>query len=312
MRTEMDIHGESATPDAPQRFVEQLRVRAFGQSVTLAVTGDTYLRDDSYWRLRSIYEPALASQSLARHGVALDVGAGFGCFSIPFALAFPDWTIWAFEPEPEAFAALRRNIETLNLRNVVAINAAVAGPVPATEWPADDAATCLREIEQGDTAAIARLTALLPKMPFRRHLDMRGVVECGTPNGPDFEACFYPTLPSEALLFLNAGLLKLTAPFAETAVLTGLNDAPLDHVIGECWTHLPTSTVFGTSNGMRQTWIPRAGEPFLSLRRSNSTKCERCGLDVVVAMYNSRAMDQGLYRRHSGSGLIRNPCAGGR
>ena len=80
-----------------------LLVKVFGTQTLLDVTDDLYLRDDSYWRVRSIYEPALAAQSLALKGVALDVGAGYGCFCVPFARAFPDWTIWAFEPEAEAF-----------------------------------------------------------------------------------------------------------------------------------------------------------------------------------------------------------------
>ena len=69
-----------------RRALPPLTVRAFGQNVTLRVTADEYLRDDSYWRLRSIYEPALAAQTMAPTGTALDIGAGYGCFTIPFAL----------------------------------------------------------------------------------------------------------------------------------------------------------------------------------------------------------------------------------
>ncbi|MEO8241876.1 MAG: FkbM family methyltransferase [bacterium] len=273
---------------ATNRFVEQLHVRAFGQSVDLYVTPGTHLRDDSYWRLRSIYEPALASQSLAIQGVALDIGAGFGCFSIPFARAYPHWTIWAFEPEPEAFEALCQNIASIELGNIVAINAAVAGFGPEFNWPGQDVTACMSKVNKGDPDAAARLPDLLPRVDFRRHIEMRGVIECRECDDKEFEACSYPALPPDALLFLNPNLLKLTAPFAEISVLTGLKDAPLDHIIGESWTYLPSDLIFGTANGMRQTWIPQAGEPFLSLRRSNSPTRERAGLDVVVAMFNAR------------------------
>ncbi len=266
-----------------------LKARAFGQSLSLNVTSDNYLRDDSYWRLRSIYEPALTAQTMAPTGVAVDVGAGFGCFTVPFALANRGWTIWAFEPEPEAFAALCLNIRAQKLTNVFAVNAAVGGASGHEDWAR--LALALSELAENGPDSAKSMAALLDSLegrPFRQHQDMRGIVEAGSPVAPDFDACTLPCVPSEALLCLDPRLLKLTAPFLETEILAGLIEARLDHVIGESWTHLESGLVYGNSAGVRQTWIPRAGEPMLRLRRAKSLTAHRPGLDVVVAMYNSR------------------------
>ena len=48
-----------------RKSLPPLNVRAFGVNLPLHVTSDQYLHDDSYWRLRSIYEPALTAQTLA-------------------------------------------------------------------------------------------------------------------------------------------------------------------------------------------------------------------------------------------------------
>ena len=275
-----------AQPAMPARkFLAPLSIRAFGQNLLLSVAADAYLRDDSYWRLRSIYEPALAAQSLSPQGVGLDIGAGFGCFTIPFAKAFPGWTIWAFEPDAEAFAALLQNILTHKLSNVIAVNAAVAG---GDENVAVTAALSTLGARRQDVMARANLHALLPKRSFRRHRDMSGILELGGAASEDFELCNCPTISSISLAALEPTLLKLTAPFAETDLLHGLRDAPLDHVIGESWTHLASDLVYGAAKGARQTWIPRAGDPLLRLRRFKSLTGHRPGLDVVVAMYNSR------------------------
>lgn len=272
-----------APPLPPLGFV------ALGQTLCLNVTPDQYLRDDSHWRIRHIYEPFLAAQTLANTGVALDVGAGFGCFTIPFALANPLWTIWAFEPDPIAFGALAQNIRAHSLNNVFAVNAAVAGPSGSEDHA--KLAFCLATMAEagpGDMAAMAALQAALPRQEFRQHVNLRGVIERTVAIDPEFDAVSLPYLPSEALLVLGPTFLKLTAPLAESSVLQGLQEAPLDHITGETWSHLPADLIYGQTSGLRQTWIPRAGDSLLRLRRAVSLNGHRHGLDVVVAMYNAR------------------------
>lgn len=288
--------GHPAAPDTlpdapvapPQRSLPPIKLRAFGRTTPLFVTSDVYLRDDSQWRLRSIYEPFLSAQTIATSGVALDVGAGFGCFTVPFALANPGWTVWAFEPDPEAFAALCQNILAQNLTNVFAVNSAVAGAGGQEDMARlTSALTTLAASGPGDAAAMAALRAATRSQGFRQHADMRGVIEQANAVPPEFAARDFPCLPSESLLVLQPTLLKLTAPFAESSVLSGLKQAHLDHVMGESWTHLASDLVFGQARGLRQTWIPRAGDTLLRLRRSISLNGHRDGLDVVVAMFNA-------------------------
>lgn len=268
--------------------------RFLGQKLTLAVTADQHLRDDSLWRLHAIYQPALASQTLAATGTAVDIGAGFGAFAIPFALANPGWTIWAFEPETEAFAALTRNLAALGVTNVQAVNAAVTGPIDGFQVGLASAALAriAGQPAQGRSPQDAGLSALadvLSHQPFRRHVDMRNVIEAGLAATPDFELASFPALPAETLLALKPALLKLVAPHAEVAILQGLAQAPLDHILGEAWTHVPAALVFGDTPGQRQTWLPRAGDPLLRLRRASYPGSHRPGLDIVVALYNCRA-----------------------
>ena len=270
----------------PPKALPPLAARAFGVTVQLQVTSDDYLRNDSYWRLQTIYEPALAAQTLAPTGTALDIGAGYGCFTLPFALANPGWIVWAFEPEPEAFAALRANIAAHQAANVIALNAAVTGTIADCDPAAIGRA--IGSLTPANADALAALLALLPKQDFRRHVTMRGVVEFCAVTNAEFEALSLTCIPSEALLALNPGLLKLSAPLAEVAVLDGLTAAALDHVIGESWMHVPSDLVYRTAAGRRQTWLPRAGSPLLRLRRTAAQTGHRPGLDLVVAMYNSK------------------------
>ena len=272
-----------------RKALPPLAVRAFGLNLQLHVTSSEQLRDDSNWRLQAIHEPALAARTLAMTGTALDIGAGFGCFAIPFALANRGWTVWAFEPEDEAFAALCLNIRTQGVANVVPVNAAVSGSAATGDMAAIRAALAsLARSGPQSAAAMSRLRDRLPSQGFRRHIDMRGVIEIGPVHSDEFEQITFPCLPAKALLDLSPALLKLTAPFAESAILEGLISARLDHLIGESWTHVPSELVYGRASGLRQTWIPRAGEPWLQLRRTPSLNGHRAGLDVVVAMFNSK------------------------
>jgi glycosyltransferase involved in cell wall biosynthesis len=277
--------GFSASPTR-RKALPPLRARAFGQKARLQVTADRYLRDDSDWRVRSIYEPFLTSQTLAPTGTALDIGAGYGCFAVLFALANPGWTVWAFEPEAEAFAALRVNIRAHRLTNVIAVNAAVTGAEPGQDVSAIAAA--LAALSEARTApGMTALLAGLPEAPFRRHVEMRGVIEAIPDPSEHFDAVSFKAIPAAALLSLSPTFLKLTAPMAEQAILHDLIPAPLDYITGECWSHVPAALVHGPAQGMRHTWLPRAGDLLLRLRRTTSLNGHRPGLDVVVAMYNT-------------------------
>lgn len=57
--------------------------------------------------------------------VALDIGAHVGVVSVYLAKRYPEITVYAFEPVPDNFARLERNIE--GLKNVIPVPAAVTG-----------------------------------------------------------------------------------------------------------------------------------------------------------------------------------------
>ena len=58
---------------------------------------------------------------LRQGGIALDVGANIGCTSLLFSQRAE--SVFAFEPSPETFALLRRNLDGAGAGNVSAINA---------------------------------------------------------------------------------------------------------------------------------------------------------------------------------------------
>lgn len=65
---------------------------------------------DDVYRLRALAGPRLI----------VDVGAGIGDFSLVAASRFPAAQVIAFEPQPEAFAVLERNLAANELQNVEA------------------------------------------------------------------------------------------------------------------------------------------------------------------------------------------------
>ncbi|MBI1169924.1 FkbM family methyltransferase [bacterium] len=268
---------------------QDVAISAFGRSVSLTCPGYDFLRTDSVWRIANIYEPALGAQSLASTGVAFDVGAGFGSFAVPFALQFPNWTVYCFEPDPQSFAALAENISRHELGNVIALPFALGGDDYDLPDQPEKVHEAVLEIGSGNRQAIAKLVQLLPERDFSHHRINQGFISRGTETSPDFSNFTAPTLAVSFAKLLAPRFLKILAPNSETMILEGLTDCKIDHVIGETWSHIPAALVHDQTRGLRQTWVPRAGTPLLSLRRNANPARFEAKLDVVVAMYNSRA-----------------------
>ena len=151
---------------------------AFGQSLSVFAPKIEFLRADSLWRLRHIYQPALATQTLATQGVAVDIGAGFGTFALPFAMAYPGWRVFCFEPDPVAFAFLQRNIHDLSLPQITALPFAV---VHQEDAPQNSKAVraALRQVALGQGAGVDRLGALLPLACHSKSMINQGYLERG-------------------------------------------------------------------------------------------------------------------------------------
>lgn len=233
--------------------------RAFGKSAALDTTGDAFLETDSRWRLREVYEPALANWSLPPRGHALDVGAGFGAFALLFALAWPGWRVTCFEPDPTAHAALCANIARLGLGARIATRHVAIAPTAGVSVP------LIRSRKRP-----AFLSADIPHWQGGGRAEMR------------------PALPPAHLAALAPDLLKLTAPGHETAILQGFAGQLPPFVLGECWTEPPPSSVLGQPDAppdAGQVYLPFAGSPWRLQRGGDAAG--RPGLDIVVAMYNS-------------------------
>lgn len=69
----------------------------------------------------------LRSDPLPPGAVVVDIGANIGMFSLHVAADHGASRVYAFEPFPESFALLRRNVERNHLDAVIAIPLAIAG-----------------------------------------------------------------------------------------------------------------------------------------------------------------------------------------
>lgn len=97
--------------------------------------------------------------------VVVDVGAGFGDFTVLAAHVFPEARVLAFEPEPRSFASLEHNIARNGARNVEAHRLAV-GTQPSYALHRDRHAGRTRAGSEGEQLAEGRrLEAVLPPGP---------------------------------------------------------------------------------------------------------------------------------------------------
>lgn len=263
-------------------------VNAFGQSLILNSTASDFVRDDSLWRIRNVYEPALTAQTLAQEGVAIDIGAGFGVFGLMFAAAFPGWQVYCLEPDPLCLEALRENAEAQGLTNLTVLPFALGrSDQDAAEDPAA-VRQALADLRAGQAEAVERLAGLLPRRDFCRHRQHLGYMQPGPAPSGEFVTESHPTLAARYLEELSPNLIKLVAPQSEVGILTDLQEVPIDHILGEAWGFVPSALVYGDCPGQRLTHLPLAGPPLLNLRRGVDLSGRVARLDVVVAMYNSR------------------------
>ena len=263
---------------------QRLDLRAFGQNLSILAPKIDFLCSDSLWRLRHIYQPALATQTLDSAGVALDIGAGFGAFALPFAMAFPKWRVFCFEPDPLAFQFLLKNISDLSLTQVTALPFAIGSQ--KTHSPKDPSAVrlALENLGAGLNTGGDGLSPLLPVDTFSKSQINIGYLEYGCNDAAEFESVQAPILAAAMLDILNPRLLKLTAPKVEADIVSDLSDARIDHVIGESWGHIPSGVIHNSAAVQRHIWFPRAGQAKLALRGRPVADGRQSRLDIVLAL----------------------------
>ena len=76
------------------------------------------------------FETEVIKKEIKEGDVVLDIGANIGYYALIFAkLVGPKGKVFAFEPDPENFALLNKNIKINEYKNVVLINKAVSNEV---------------------------------------------------------------------------------------------------------------------------------------------------------------------------------------
>ena len=254
---------------------------AFGERVCIETGADTTESARRLQELKDYYERFLASRVIPKSGFCVDLGAGDGWFAVPFAMAFPDWSVICLETDPKAFARLQTNIQLHGLKNVSCLNAALH---PVLKLAAVEARmpgestlpeSVQRVLDRPVSATFTPLLALAPRIT-------------PTTNGAENdETISRPALPVDILAKIAPDLLKLDAPFCEEAIACALRDVPVGFITGPLYTHVPSSLFHpGKNAGEREFYLPCRK---YSLRRDYEdnfqTRCPR--LDVVVAMYNT-------------------------
>lgn len=92
-----------------------------GRRMKLWSRGDDWVSNELYWRGLDGYEPETVSIFLryaTRARVVVDVGAYVGFYTVLAACVNPDSRVFAFEPHPDAYRRLRRNVDLNRLANV--------------------------------------------------------------------------------------------------------------------------------------------------------------------------------------------------
>ncbi|SES91075.1 FkbM family methyltransferase [Oceanicella actignis] len=268
------IRGKIAKgPKAPSLAETSLvRIEAFGLALDLLAPADARSAADAQARLRGVYEPFLCTRPVPAEGVAVDVGAGFGSFALPFAAAFPRWRLWCFEPSEFAADLLEENLRRLGLGNVTVVRAAISARAPAPSEP----------LAAPDARA---LQAMCRPAPFRPDPDRPEAVLRARPT--DAEARALPTVPPEAIAALEPDLLKLCAPFEERGIAERLAGADIPMLVGAVWETPRGGAVLAGSGRKDEVFLRRAGTPWC-LRRDGVEGARDEALDVVVAAYDAR------------------------
>lgn len=270
-----------ARPDLPaQDSLQELHV--FGQKLRICHDGN---RAEALARradLQQIYEPFLASRVIPRTGLMVDIGAGAGWVGAAFAKAFPDWQVWCFEPDAAAFAALEDTVRQNDLANVTCIRAGFhpdAAPAPGL---------APRRAGQTDMPDAIRAACTAPAEAGYRRLSGLGhrIAPDDTVQGGDILSA--PALSPDLLTALAPDLVKIDAPGVEADLARALRSVPTGFVTGKLHQYVP-STLWRPEDPAqpRELYLP-LGKHVLRWDYEDGFASRRPGLDVVVAMYNTR------------------------
>lgn len=106
--------------------------------------------------------------------VLLDIGANIGIFSLAAARLFPDTRIYAFEPNPEAYSRLVRNLGLNNTANVHPVNRAVYSQCGVVGF-SDGSSTSMGSVIDSGTLSVEAVT--LDSLCSQKAIDHIGLIK---------------------------------------------------------------------------------------------------------------------------------------
>ena len=105
--------------------------------------------------------------------IVLDVGAGLGDFALHAARRWPEAIVYAFEPHPESFSLLERNLALNGATRVVAVRSALTGSGPPQAVLRDGSSA-----SEHSTAAGAGPGISVPAATLARVFETYGLERC--------------------------------------------------------------------------------------------------------------------------------------
>jgi FkbM family methyltransferase len=251
---------------------------AFGQALEVDTGAEDFLKTDSLWRLNTIYQPFLARHSLPKTGVAVDIGAGFGVFALPFAQSYPGWTVWCFEPQEDAFKLLTENVERLGLSNVICVQLAIADSAPNLPEKLNAA---LKPLNAQAVCAQAQ------NREYWRDRSLKSFLRADRPNRSlGFQKRTLPSVTTNILAGIAPDFVKFTCPGLEQDVLKTCAEIGVSFIAGETRKLLKSKVVPGFQTGECKHAVHVSGSD-LALLSQGGADVPAASVDVVVAMYNA-------------------------
>ena len=183
------------------------KIRVCGEELAIFSGGYDNSIQDLQWQLENNYL-SYARAHIAPNEVILDIGAGFGMYSLLFSRLYPNNQIIAFEPDPVLFNLLEKNIKINKINNIL--------PLQTLPYPEQKNIDVFRSVDA---------------------IHKRGSTPTIFADGEEFVINNCKTTPIDNLrskILGEIALAKITFPGEEIKILQSLKEInPVRYLIGE-------------------------------------------------------------------------------